>query len=307
VARDRDGHAFDLASIDCPVCGKGPRSVLGRRGGPSHRYGLGVETAIVQCRSCGLLFPDPFPFPRDPQDLYGHPDEYFGSAHDQVKFENTRGIVAEIALRCGIEQPRLLDVGCGRGELVHIARQRGFDAVGTEFSEAMIAAARERYGLTLIRSSLEELARTRPAPFDAVVLSAIIEHVHDPDSLIAGVHAVTHPGSVIYIDTPREPNLLTMLANASSRLRGSRVVYNLSPSWPPYHVFGFNPRALRHLLAKYDMEIVGLRSHAVARVPSRGGRRDRIAALLATQVNHVANLTGTARNMNAWARRRTVA
>lgn len=258
----------------------------------------------MRCRSCGLLFPDPFPFPREPQELYGHPDEYFGAAHDLVKFENTRTIVGEIALRCGIERPRLLDVGCGRGELVHIARERGFDAVGTEFSEAMIAAARERYGLTLVRASIEDLAKTKPAPFDAVVLSAIIEHVHDPDSLVAGVRAVTHPGSVIYIDTPREPNLLTMLANAFSRLRGSPIVYNLSPSWPPYHVFGFDPRALRHLLAKYDMEITSLRSHAVAGVPSRGGLRDRFSAALATQVNHVANLTGTARNMNVWARRR---
>ena len=273
-------------------------------GGASHRYGLGVETAIVRCRSCGLLFPDPFPFPREPQELYGHPDEYFGVTDIRERLEGFRGLADEVARRTGLARPRLLDVGCGRGELVHVARERGWDAIGTEFADAMIAEARDRYGVALLRQSVEELAAAKLPPFDAVILSAILEHVHDPDSMIASVRAITRPGSVVYIDTPREPNLLTILGGASNRLRGSRVVYNLSPSWPPYHVFGFDPRSLRRVLDKHDFEITSLRIHAVPNVPARQDPRDRARAFVATQINRVANLTGTARNMYVWARRR---
>lgn len=302
--QDREGHVFDLRSIDCPVCGPAERTILGSRGGRSHRYGLGVETPIVRCRSCGLLFPDPFPFPRQPQELYGHPDEYFGVSDDREKLDGCERLVREIVRRAGSGRLRLLDVGCGRGELVHVAQRHGLDATGTEFSEAMIAQGRERYGLGLIRASIEDFAATGPAPFDAVVLSAVIEHVYDPDSLIATVGALTRPGAVVYIDTPREPNLLTMLGNAANRARGSAAVFNLSPSWPPYHVFGFNPRALRRVLDKHGFDITSLRIHAVPKVPSRGDRGDRVRSLVATQVNRIANLTGTARNMYVWARRR---
>ena len=67
---DQDGHFFDLTRIACPSCKIRSFRVLGIRGGQNaHRYGLGVQTEIVQCRHCGLLFPDPFPIPQNHNEL----------------------------------------------------------------------------------------------------------------------------------------------------------------------------------------------------------------------------------------------
>lgn len=294
---------FVLRHIKCPICEVDDSRELGWRGGRFHRYGLGIEVRIVECRRCRLVYPDPFPFPLRPQELYGDPDKYFGISDDTEKLALSRVLLDDLINRSGTDRPTILDIGCGQGELLAVARERRLDAVGLEFSEAMIRRARERYGLSIVRSSAEDYARAAGRTFDIVVLSAVIEHVHDPDGLIASVRALTHSGSLVYIDTPNEPNLLTRVGNLMGRIDRSRRVYNLSPTWPPFHVFGFNRTSLKRLLDKHAMLIERVRIHAVPNVPSRADRLDRVRALVATQVNRVANLTGTARNLYVWARR----
>ena len=114
----------------------------------------------------------------------------------------------------------------------------------------------------------------------------MIEHVHNPDTFVAAARRLIKPSGVLYIDTPREPHLLTMVG------RLMRRTLNLSPTWEPYHVFGFNPRSLRALLAKHDfrMERVEV-SDSRAAAPGVAGL-----------VMRAANRTPWAANMYCWAR-----
>lgn len=304
VLTDADGNAFELRPKDCPTCGPGPQTPVGLRGGRHHRYRLGVETPIVRCTRCGLLFPNPFPYPRDPQKLYGDPDQYFIHHDPSDKIAMARSVVREAVRRVGRPRIALLDVGSGRGEVLHAAAGEGCEAVGLELSESMIAEGRRRYGVEIVPETVEQYAAHVERTFDAVLLCAVIEHVYDPDSMMAAVARLTRPGSWLHVDVPQEPNLLTIVGNAYNRVRRDPAVYNLQPTWPPFHVFGFNPRALRMLLEKHGFVIESLRIHAVPRVPARDDWRDRIRALVATQVNRVANWTGTAANMYVWAWRR---
>jgi len=299
-----NGDRFSLRPIDCPTCGRQPKRVLGRRGGPSHRYGLGVETPIVQCDRCSLVFPDPFPFPLDPARLYGDPQKYFAAHDEAAKVQSYRGLIWEISARTGVPRPSILDVGSGRAELLQAARlEGGTDVVGLEFAPDMIEYARSRHGLVVLDKTIEQYAGETDRVFDAVVLNAVLEHVYDPDSMIASAARLAHPGSVLYIDVPREPNLMTHVGNAWNRVRGSRAVYNLQPTWLPFHVFGFNERALGVLLSKHGFDVTSLRIWSAPAVPARPEWRDRLRALAATQVNRVANWTGTASNMFVWARK----
>jgi SAM-dependent methyltransferase len=287
----------------CPVCGSGNQHVLGYRGGQLHRYGLGITTRIVQCSRCDLVFPNPFPFPRNAQELYGHPDEYFAHHNPEQKVDAGRVLIRQVRLLSGSSTPFILDVGSGRGELLYACKLERVGARGLELAEAMSRHAREKYGVEVIQQSIEDYAATTADVIDAVVLNAVIEHVYDPDSMIRAISGIARPGTLLYIDTPCEPNLFTRLANAVSRLTGSPAVFNLSPTWPPYHVFGFNPRAIETLLSKWGFEILSVRIRGVPNVPSSRARTDRVKAFLATQVHRVANLTGTASNMEVWARR----
>lgn len=298
------GNRFELRRIDCPICGPGPLIPLGLRGGRHQRWGLGVETPIVRCAHCGVIFPNPFPFPLDPQRLYGDPEGYF-EAHDlDAKIVGQRKLARTIVEKAG-RSPRVLDVGAGRGDFLHAAQLEGVtDVVGLELSVAMASFAREKFGIEIHTQTIEDYAPTCEKPFDVVVLNAVLEHVYNPATFIEAVARVTKPGGLVYVDVPAEPNLLTMVGNMANRLRGNPAVFNLQPTWEPFHVFGFSPRTLRILLEKYGYSVDSVRVYASAEVRHRkGDRRDAIRSFVATQVNRVANATGLASNMYVWARK----
>jgi protein O-GlcNAc transferase len=300
---DQKGNVFALRPIDCPTCGVHDVRLLGLRGGRYHRYGEGIVSRIVQCRRCSLIFADPFPFPLDHHKLYGDPSKYFVGHDEEAKVEGYRELVGKIRQRTGREKPSILDVGSGRAELVRAALREGCDdVVGLEFAAAMIAHAKT-HGIELIAETIEDYAKRANRVFDAVVMNAVLEHVYDPDSMIKAARGLLRDGGILYVDVPRDPNLLTELVRFANRARGSRAVINISPTWPPYHVFGFTERSLGALLRKhgFTLEEVVVRSNPF--VPHDGRLADRVKAFVASQVSRVGNWTGRAANLYVWARR----
>lgn len=298
------GNRFELKHIDCPICGPTEQTLMGFRGGKHQRWGLGVETRIVRCRECALIFPNPFPRAMDPQRLYGDPDKYFEQHDLDAKVAGYRTLAREVIRRTN-SSPRILDIGAGRGDFLHAAQLEGVrDAVGLELSTAMADYARQRFGIEIHTSTAESFAASCTKPFDAVVLNAVLEHVYDPASFMEAVSRVTSPGGWLYVDIPCEPNLLMMVGNAAMRIRGSRAVLNLQPTWEPFHVFGFSPRTLEHLLVKSGYVVESIRVHASAQIRHKDGDlADSVRSFVGTQINRVANATGLASNMFVWARK----
>lgn len=302
-ALDHDGRRYELRPADCPTCGPAPKRFVGMRGGRYHRYGLGIESRIVECRRCTLLFPDPFPHPMDVQEMYGDPEKYFVLHGDfEEKSEGRRHLIREIKLRTRKSDPSILDIGSGRGEMLRAAALEGVTtAVGLELSTAMIQNAAEHH-LLVLGLTAERYAEEGHS-FDAVVLAAVAEHVADPNSLIAAVAAMTAPGAVLLIDVPREPNIVTWIAAGLNRIRRSPAILNLSPTFSPYHVYGFNPRALAALVNKHGFVIEQLEVACSTVVPHDGSYKDRALALAGSLAIRIGNATRTSPNMTAWARR----
>lgn len=297
--------AFVLRSRNCPVCGGVSSRTLGYRGGPRHhRYALGVTTRIVQCKTCSLVFANPFPYAVIPSELYADPAKYFAGEDETDKVRRLRILVREMQVRLGQEDFSLLDVGCGRGELLAAARAEGVSRVmGLDLSQEMVDHVQATYGVNAVRATAEEFSRSTTRRYDVVSLSAVLEHVYEPNSLVAAVSKLTRPGSILYFDVPCEPSLRTVTANTISRLLGRTTCYNLSPTWSPYHVIGFNPRALRILLDRNGFRLESLRRWSRPQVPSEPSFGGQLLAFGATQVNRLANLLRTAGNMTGWARK----
>lgn len=88
---------------------------------------------------------------------------------------------------------RVLDVGCGTGELTAEIADRAGTTVGVDSSESMIAEARERHAAPTFRCAD---ARTVSAdePFDAVFSNAAFHWIDDQDALLTALREALAPG-----------------------------------------------------------------------------------------------------------------
>jgi len=158
----------------------------------------------------------------------------------------------EAILLDGAPGNRVLDVGCGTGELGLYLHERGFRVVGTEPSP-LAAGHLKDGGPTIYPYTLEEYGDLyarglTPGPFDAVLLMNVLEHVPDPVDTIRRCHHILRPGGVICICVPNDFSELQLAAHKHQSGRRWWIA-------DPEHVNYFNFDTLRSLLGKLDLSV----------------------------------------------------
>ncbi len=130
---------------------------------------------------------------------------------------------------------RLLEVGASDGQLLALARERGFEVAGVEPNGRLVEVALSEHGVTLFPGTLAE-AGYAPTSFDVVVMLHVIEHLPDPCAEVARVAELLRPGGLFLIETPT-------LDNPWFRLLGARWRQII-----PEHAWFFTEETLRRLL-----------------------------------------------------------
>ena len=95
---------------------------------------------------------------------------------------------------------RLLDVGCGRGELASAFVRRGWSAAGLDPSAEAVAWARS-LGVDAHRGTLETVDLAK-ASFDAVLFHHALEHVPDPVGDLRRSLELLRPGGRLVVAVP---------------------------------------------------------------------------------------------------------
>lgn len=134
----------------------------------------------------------------------------------------------------------VLDVGCGSGEALDVARQRGWSGVGVEPVEASAERARS-CGLAVRTGTLAD-ADLPAASFDLVGAWHVLEHIMDPVAFLSELAGYARPGGLVAVEVPN-------WHHRSRRVRG--------PDWdqlcPLEHVIHFTPRTLRRTMWRADL------------------------------------------------------
>jgi SAM-dependent methyltransferase len=107
--------------------------------------------------------------------------------------------MVEAAVPCG---SRILDVGCGTGEMVAKLTERGYEAWGVDLAEPMIAYASRRYGSGRFRVGDIEKIPFDDSVFDAVVCLGVIEYLVDDEQALKEIRRVLKPGGSAIVSTP---------------------------------------------------------------------------------------------------------
>lgn len=112
---------------------------------------------------------------------------------------------------------RILDVGCGTGQLTAQVAQSGATVVGLDLNEAMLEQARSNYpDLEFI---LGNAANFRvQEPFDAVFSNAALHWVLDAEGAVRSMAAALKPGGRLVAELGGRGNVQTILEAASFAL-----------------------------------------------------------------------------------------
>lgn len=100
---------------------------------------------------------------------------------------------------------RILDYGCGRGEIVTIGRQRGLDLWGADTYSGHYVPSLDAVA-DAERSYIHQIHGSRAdfpdAYFDLVLSNQVLEHVNEPEVVIADMGRLLKPGGTLIAAFP---------------------------------------------------------------------------------------------------------
>jgi len=205
----------------------------------------------VQCKNCSFLRSFPYP---EPTDSISHYDEtyylqsYFASeaARRAAWAEHIREINALMT------PGKVLDVGCGVGFFLDVARQRGWEVVGVEPAVMGARFVREHYGINVFPGFLSD-APFPQASFDLVTFWNVLAHVAEPQEVVTQAQDLLKPQGLLAIKTGHRParvfRIVNFLFGAHREL--GRPLLHL-----PGQMNFFTPDTLTQLLYSVGFEII---------------------------------------------------
>ncbi|HXQ56249.1 MAG TPA: class I SAM-dependent methyltransferase [Actinomycetes bacterium] len=165
--------------------------------------------------------------------------------------EAVAAALAERYLDLLVANPPVVDIGCGRAELVEMLAKRGVEAIGVDTDPSMVAEARDR-GLDVRQVDGNSFLRSRePGSLGAIIATHLVEHLEFADLVELLELAATRlrPGGVFIAETPN-PTSLVVLGNS----------FILDPT----HLRPLHPSLLTFLCEGAGFRDVRLRFHAPA-------------------------------------------
>lgn len=238
----------ETASRNCNFCLSGDREFFASENG----------FTIVKCRKCGLVMVDPVPS-----------EEYLSGFYSQYHVPHSASMWARYMsavydrlfnreLRALPRSSRILDVGCGYGHFLALARQKGFEAYGIEPAGEAADYAEKENRLDIFRGDIKN-APYQDGYFDVITMWFVLEHLADPFSAIEKARRLLKEGGMFILCVPNmdfrgimKPfggmDWLGRFLSRTGIKVGTVKFFNMID--PPAHLFGYNKKSLSFALKK---------------------------------------------------------
>lgn len=258
-----------IANTPCCVCGSSDSSEFFTRRYEKFNYAGNFH--MRQCRGCGLLFCSPRLNDAGIAALYDA-NYYVFQKEDSAYFARTAEIFQRTVARLpGVVDKRVAEIGSGKGYLLAVLRELGWDVQGIEISPDAARYGRETFSVPCHAGTLEDyLAMDDRRSFPVVLCIDIIEHVLDPRQFVKGIARLTGPGGHVVIDTP------------NGRARHIDLEQENWRGFNPFHIYCFSSDNLPRLLEEEGFEVseVFTYNNTVERAAKKPSVGDRLRTVL---------------------------
>ena len=126
------------------------------------------------------------------------------------------------------EGKKLLDVGCGVGTTLEVAREMGLEAEGVELNQRLSEIVRGK-GFVVYNDFIENLNFVHK--YDIILMIDLIEHLTDPIAVLNSLKNILTDDGIIVIYTPNHRSLI---------VGAFRLLYLLSYKKPAALTFASN-------------------------------------------------------------------
>lgn len=275
-------YPYTGEAIGCNLCGSHARTVICE----TDRRWKKLKT--VACSDCGLMRTDPMPTDAELENYYRNEYrlDYQMAGSRPPKFHlvrsereaRHRAVHLADALKPGA---RVLDLGCGTGEFLKLAKDKGCEVIGIEPGQTYAEFARSEYGIDVINAPWQQ-ADLPLGAFDVVTCQQVVEHLRDPMAAIAAMTAWLKPEGTLYVSVPdMRPNnkpsferfhfahiygftpetlelalRLNGMVSASGKLNATTSVFRKDPGHTPGSVSIKDPARAERLAASYGHDSI---------------------------------------------------
>jgi SAM-dependent methyltransferase len=159
---------------------------------------------------------------------------------------------------------RVLEAGCGLGQYVLLLRERGWPALGVDWSVEALAACRRVAPAPLAAMELTRLA-LRDGAVEAYVSLGVVEHdAAGPDAILAEARRALAPGGTLVLSVPYV-NGVRWLGGPWIRRRGRAV----AAAGGRFYQYAFSRRELLAALARHGFTPLAAHPYDPARLLRR--------------------------------------
>ncbi len=235
----------NLECINCPICERDETELLFNKD----------SLSVVACKQCRLRYVNPRvnrqTLESEYIETYYPPDKVDRIRTDSMEWLQMTERLTELEKRHR-NKGRLLDVGCGIGTFLHLAREHGWESHGVEPSKSGSTFAKEAHKLDVQCGDLFD-ADFPSAHFDAITLYHVLEHIPELNPLLSELRRILKPAGAeekagtLVIEVPNGEGL-------QSRLQKADWPY----VHPRDHLYYFSAHSLPKLLRKHGFRNITL-------------------------------------------------
>jgi SAM-dependent methyltransferase len=233
-----------LVHTSCPAC----------LGASAASWGVNKGAPILKCQACSTLF-----FARPVVEV----NDYSGYYEYLVDFDRMR-VAAELNIRrkqaraklnviegmMGSRALSMLDVGSGPGYFGALAREAGHNVICGEVNRDAIQYGQTQFGVEFV-----DIFEPDIGPFDVVTFFHVIEHLEEPDNLVARGLNLLKPGGLCYCHVPLGESAANQLETALKRTLG-RAPERRGSLYLPDHLTGFSKAGLESFAMRHGLSSI---------------------------------------------------